>query len=96
MRTARALARTDRAVARTDRALARADRALASRAMTHRWRYEDEAGAPVAGPDAVFADRAAAEDWLGREFEALLDDGVHQVTLLDGDAELYTMGLGPA
>ena len=64
--------------------------------MAHRWRYEDESGAPVAGPDETFPDRATAEDWLGREFEALLDDGVHRVTLLDGDAELYTMGLDPA
>ena len=64
--------------------------------MSYRWRYEDGTGAAVPGPGITFEDRAAAEDWLGREFEALVDDGVDQVTLLQGDDEVYgPMGLHP-
>ncbi|WP_026424867.1 hypothetical protein [Actinokineospora inagensis] len=55
--------------------------------MSFRWRYEDESGAPVTGPDLVFADQDAAEAWFGDAWPALLDAGVDQVVLLDSDDE---------
>ena len=37
-----------------------------------------------------------AETWLGENWRELLSAGVHQVTLLDGDREVYgPMGLHP-
>ncbi len=64
--------------------------------MALRWRYEDCDGAPVPGPEVIFDDQAAAEEWLGREWPGLLDGGVEQVILLDGAKEVYgPMNLGP-
>ncbi len=57
--------------------------------MSFRWRYLTAAGRPVDGPDEVFEDQAAAEDWFGAEWPALRDAGVDAVTLLDGDTEVY-------
>lgn len=64
--------------------------------MTYRWRYHDADGGEIDGPAETFEDQGDAEDWLGREFPALLDAGVEAVTLLEGDEELYgPMGLHP-
>jgi hypothetical protein len=57
--------------------------------VSFRWRYLTAAGEPADGPDEVFEDQAAAEDWFGAEWPALRDSGVDAVTLLDGDAEVY-------
>ena len=57
--------------------------------MALRWRYEDHSGAPARGPDITFEDQTDAEEWLGREWQGLLDSGVEAVTLLDGGAEVY-------
>lgn len=57
--------------------------------MSFRWRYLTAAGEPVVGPDEVFEDQPAAEDWFGAEWPALRDAGVDAVTLLDGDTEVY-------
>lgn len=66
-------------------------------AMTHRWRYESSDGTEVAGPDATFVDQAEAEAWFSDSWEDLADDGVEQVTLLDGDVVVYgPMGLAPS
>lgn len=65
--------------------------------MDFRWRYADEDGREVAGPDVRFTDQSAAEDWFGQRWEELLDQGVGQVTLLHGEAEVYgPMSLHPA
>jgi hypothetical protein len=62
-----------------------------------RWRYQDAAGHELAGPDARFADQDEAESWFGEQWTALLAQGVHQVTLLRGEAEVYgPMSLHPA
>jgi len=64
--------------------------------MAFRWHYEDEAGATVDGPADRFADRDEAEDWLGANWSELLDAGIAQVTLMDGDREVYgPMSLNP-
>jgi hypothetical protein len=64
--------------------------------MAYRWHYEDPAGATVDGPAARFADKDGAEDWLGENWSDLLDAGVAQVTLMDGDRAVYgPMSLNP-
>jgi hypothetical protein len=57
--------------------------------MTYRWRYLDSGGGPAPGPDVTFSDQADAEQWLGREWETLLDRGVEAVSLLAGDSVMY-------
>lgn len=65
--------------------------------MSVRWRYHGADGLEVSGPEITFDDQPDAEEWLGREWQGLLDDGVHAVTLLDGDEEVYgPMSLHPA
>jgi hypothetical protein len=64
--------------------------------MAVRWRYEDAGGGPAAGPDVSFDDQIDAEEWLGRQWQDLLDSGVEAVTLLDGHDEVYgPMSLRP-
>ncbi|MGH3796332.1 MAG: hypothetical protein ACRDSP_15745 [Pseudonocardiaceae bacterium] len=64
--------------------------------MVLRWRYEDPEGAAMAGPEITFDDQADAEEWLGHEWQGLLDGGVEAVTLLDGADEVYgPMSLRP-
>ena len=67
--------------------------------MTWTWRYEDPSGgtvvplesAPTADP---FPSQADAESWIGENWRELLASGVAQVTLLEGDREVYgPMGL---
>lgn len=69
--------------------------------MTLRWRYQDsdggQASGQASGPDITFDDQAGAEEWLEREWPALLQGGVAAVTLLDGDDKVYgPMSLRPA
>jgi hypothetical protein len=64
--------------------------------VTYRWRYEDRRGTAVPGPDLRFTEQSEAEDWLGANWQALLHGGVDQVTLLDGEDEVYgPMSLHP-
>lgn len=59
------------------------------------WRYEDEngRGLPTVESDA-FTSKSDAESWLGETWRALLDQGVHQVTLVeDGRIEYGPMSL---
>jgi hypothetical protein len=66
--------------------------------MAWTWRYEGPDGA-VVQPDGVappeqFPSQADAETWLGESWRELLEAGVAQVTLLEGDREVYgPMGL---
>jgi hypothetical protein len=64
--------------------------------MVLRWRYQGLAGEPAPGPDKTFDDQTEAEQWLGDEWQDLLDGGVAAVTLLDGDSVIYgPMSLRP-
>lgn len=54
------------------------------------WRWvsgdvPDAAAAAEAGLGEEFGRRDEAEAWLGRHYEDLLDAGVTEVTLMDGD-----------
>jgi hypothetical protein len=62
------------------------------------WRYEAADGTEVspsgAPPSEAFSTRSDAESWMGERWRELLDAGVRQVTLLDGDRVVYgPMGL---
>ena len=57
--------------------------------MDYRWRYTDAEGREMAGPADTFADQAEAEDWFSQQWQDLLAAGVQQVTLLDGEDEVY-------
>ncbi len=54
-----------------------------------RWLCADEAGVVMSEPAVTFASQAAAEDWLGEQFEELSGDGVATVTLMDGEHAVY-------
>ena len=66
--------------------------------MAWTWRYEAADGSPVqpegvAVPDS-WPSQADAESFVGESWRDLLDAGVHQVTLLEDDREVYgPMGL---
>lgn len=62
--------------------------------MIWSWRYEDAAGAVVAPAGSApeqepFPSQADAESWVGEFWRELLEAGVAQVTLLQGDREVY-------
>lgn len=57
-----------------------------------RWRLEDSAGAEVAprGISAAdFPSQGDAESWVGEVWRDLLEAGVDQVTLFEGEREVY-------
>ena len=68
--------------------------------MPFTWRYETRDGSPATGqglPRERFPTQADAETWIGEAWRDLLDDGVDQVTLLEGDRVVYgPMSLHPA
>ncbi len=67
--------------------------------MIWSWRYEDTSGAVVVPAESApaqepFPSQADAESWVGEFWRELLEAGVAQVTLLEGDREVYgPMGL---
>lgn len=64
--------------------------------MTWTWRLETEDGTSK-GTSESFDSRSDAESWVGESFEELLEQGVDQVRLYDGDTEVYgPMSLHPA
>jgi hypothetical protein len=68
--------------------------------MSFSWRYEalDGSGVPAGGlPQERFPTQADAESWIGESWRELLDGGVDQVSLLEGDRVVYgPMSLHPA
>ncbi len=63
--------------------------------MTWRWVFPaDLPDADLAAEaEAGWPDRAAAEAWLQEVFPDLVDLGLHQATLTEDGAGVYTMGL---
>ena len=68
--------------------------------MSFVWRYEaaDGSGAETSGlPEMTFSTQADAESWIGENWQRLLEGGVDQVSLLEGDRVVYgAMSLHPA
>lgn len=58
---------------------------------TWRWRLEDSSGAEVTTGDGSpsFPSQSDAESWVGEVWRDLVEDGVDQVTLFEGDREVY-------
>ena len=58
--------------------------------MSWIWRLEDAHGTVVAGPASpTHANQSDAESWIGEQWRDLRDQGVAQVTLLDGGTVIY-------
>jgi hypothetical protein len=56
--------------------------------MSWTWTLETAIGEPV-GTSEPFDSRSDAESWVGESFGELLEQGVDQVRLFDGDSEVY-------
>lgn len=52
------------------------------------WTLEDSLGV-VKGRSEEFESRGDAESWIGEEFGALLEQGIDQVRLFEGETEVY-------
>ena len=57
-----------------------------------RWVLKDSAGREMRSTQP-FESRAAAEDWLGKAWTTLLQEGAVAVVLLDSDDVVYEMSL---
>jgi hypothetical protein len=55
------------------------------------WRLEDAEGNEVTSGEGSprFPSQSDAESWVGEVWRDLADEGVDQVTLLEGDREVY-------
>ncbi len=63
--------------------------------MSWTWRLENADGESV-GTSESFDSRSDAESWVGEAFGELIEQGVDQVRLFDGDTEVYgPMSLHP-
>lgn len=56
--------------------------------MAWTWTLEDSDG-NVLGRTENFESRSDAESWVGEEFESLVEAGYTQVSLFDGDDQIY-------
>lgn len=64
--------------------------------MELHWLYSDKAGVACEGPEVAFADRESAEQWLSDHFAELVEDGIDEVTLMEGAEPVYgPMSLHP-
>ena len=64
--------------------------------MSWSWSLENVDGELV-GQSESFDSRSDAESWVGESFGELVERGVDQVRLFDGDTEVYgPMSLHPA
>lgn len=60
--------------------------------MSFRWIYHDAEGRD-AGASEQFGSKQEAEDFMGRDWQALLESRVLAATLMDADQRLYRMKL---
>lgn len=56
--------------------------------MSWTWTLETASG-DVLRRSEPFESRSDAESWIGEEFGNLLEQGIDQVRLFDGDTEIY-------
>ncbi len=61
------------------------------------WAYLDSTGNEL-GRSSHFEDADAAEEWMGRSWPDLAENGIEEVVLFDKtrDRHVYRMGLGAA
>lgn len=53
------------------------------------WQLLDADGRVIEAERTEFPTRSDAESWLGEAYPDLAEDGVHSVTLFEGDREVY-------
>lgn len=63
--------------------------------MGFRWVLHDASGSDLRAT-TEFPSQAEAESWMGAEWASLLEEGAETVSLMEGDAKLYRMGLREA
>ncbi|WP_214407518.1 hypothetical protein [Pseudonocardia lacus] len=56
--------------------------------MAYHWRYQDENGVDVAGPQEEFTSKADAEGWFAGQWLGLRELGVKRVVLVEDGAEV--------
>ncbi len=56
--------------------------------MSWTWSLENAGGESV-GTSETFDSRSDAESWVGESFADLVEQGIDQVRLFDGDTEVY-------
>ncbi|WP_194839986.1 MULTISPECIES: hypothetical protein [Aeromicrobium] len=56
--------------------------------MAWTWTFESSTG-EVTGRSEEFDNRGDAESWVGEAFGELLEQGIDQVRLFDGESEIY-------
>ncbi len=56
--------------------------------MSWTWTFENSAG-EARGRSEPFDSRSDAESWVGETFGDLLEKGIDQVRLFDGETEVY-------
>jgi hypothetical protein len=56
--------------------------------MSYQWRYQDESGVDVPGPDDRFDSKAEAESWIAGQWLSLRRNGVQRVVLLEDGTEV--------
>ncbi|GLW62993.1 hypothetical protein Arub01_12370 [Actinomadura rubrobrunea] len=57
--------------------------------MAWSWRLEKADGRELGRSEETFTTQADAETWLGETWRGLREEGVDQVTLLDGESVVY-------
>jgi len=62
--------------------------------VSYKWLLRDGPRSVVGSSDD-FDTQDAAEDWMGKEYKRLLDEGNLAASLMNGSEELYTMKLTP-
>jgi hypothetical protein len=60
--------------------------------MAFTWVLHDASGTDIRTSEA-FESKESAEEWMGSEWAALLEEGAETVSLMDGTERLYRMGL---
>ncbi len=58
------------------------------------WRLRDADGNELRSTQD-FGTKEEAEEWMGREWASLADEGAESVSLMSDGEELYHMGLSP-
>jgi hypothetical protein len=57
--------------------------------MAWSWRLEKSDGQAAGVAEETFTTQADAETWLGENWRGLREEGIDQVTLLDGESKIY-------
>jgi hypothetical protein len=65
---------------------------MSNEGAVHHWILQDRDGEELRSTER-FDSRIAAEEWLGRRWSSLLDEGAESVVLMAGGGVVYEMSL---